>query len=182
MRAKKLLALALAGMALTTCLSGCDRTIIEHQFHTNTEFITETKPAEGQIEWLFTEVSEWCESHNIQLQITINYSLQDLSDGMEGYKPLIKNTIGTDDIAELFRHSGNGIIQLNECEAEISEYITCWKKQIDNFYAALENYQCEPFESLCYMRIQLRPVAVGESEEEYKIYGMFHVNIFNINI
>ena len=36
MRAKKLLALALAGMALTTCLSGCDRTIIEHQFHTNT--------------------------------------------------------------------------------------------------------------------------------------------------
>ena len=36
MRAKKLLALALAGMALTTCLSGCDRTIIEHQFHTDT--------------------------------------------------------------------------------------------------------------------------------------------------
>ena len=41
MRAKKLLALALAGMALTTCLSGCDRTIIEHQFHTNT--VTDTE-------------------------------------------------------------------------------------------------------------------------------------------
>ena len=40
MRAKKLLALALAGMALTTCLSGCDRTIIEHQFHTDT--VTDT--------------------------------------------------------------------------------------------------------------------------------------------
>ena len=41
MRAKKLLALALAGMALTTCLSGCDRTIIEHQFHTDTVTNTE---------------------------------------------------------------------------------------------------------------------------------------------
>ena len=36
MRAKKLLALALAGMILAGCLSGCDRTIIEHQFHTDT--------------------------------------------------------------------------------------------------------------------------------------------------
>ena len=44
MRAKKLLALALAGMALTTCLSGCDRTIIEHQFHTDTvtDIVTDT--------------------------------------------------------------------------------------------------------------------------------------------
>ena len=41
MRVKKLLALALAGMALTTCLSGCDRTIIEHQFHTDTVTNTE---------------------------------------------------------------------------------------------------------------------------------------------
>ena len=41
MRVKKLLALALAGMILAGCLSGCDRTIIEHQFHTNT--VTDTE-------------------------------------------------------------------------------------------------------------------------------------------
>ena len=41
MRAKKLLALALAGMVLAVCLSGCNRTIIEHQFHTNT--VTDTE-------------------------------------------------------------------------------------------------------------------------------------------
>ena len=41
MCAKKLLALALAGMILAGCLSGCDRTIIEHQFHTNT--VTDTE-------------------------------------------------------------------------------------------------------------------------------------------
>ena len=50
MRAKKLLALALAGMALTTCLSGCDRTIIEHQFHTNTEYVTGEEISSPEIE------------------------------------------------------------------------------------------------------------------------------------
>ena len=36
MRAKKFLALLLSGMVLAGCLSGCNRTIIEHQFHTDT--------------------------------------------------------------------------------------------------------------------------------------------------
>ena len=41
MRAKKLLALLLSGAFFAGCLSGCDRTIIEHQFHTNT--VTDTE-------------------------------------------------------------------------------------------------------------------------------------------
>ena len=36
MCAKKLLALLLSGAFFAGCLSGCDRTIIEHQFHTDT--------------------------------------------------------------------------------------------------------------------------------------------------
>ena len=43
MRAKKFLALLLSGMVLAGCLSGCNRTIIEHQFHTNTVTNTETE-------------------------------------------------------------------------------------------------------------------------------------------
>ena len=44
MRAKKFLALLLSGMVLAGCLSGCDRTIIEHQFHTDTvtDIVTDT--------------------------------------------------------------------------------------------------------------------------------------------
>ena len=44
MRAKKFLALLLSGMVLAGCLSGCNRTIIEHQFHTNTvtDIVTDT--------------------------------------------------------------------------------------------------------------------------------------------
>lgn len=41
MRAKKFLALLLSGMVLAGCLSGCNRTIIEHQFHTDT--VTDTE-------------------------------------------------------------------------------------------------------------------------------------------
>ena len=48
MRAKKFLALLLSGMVLAGCLSGCNRTIIEHQFHTNT--ITETIIEEVPVE------------------------------------------------------------------------------------------------------------------------------------
>ena len=36
MRVKKLLALLLSGAFFAGCLSGCDRTIIEHQLHTDT--------------------------------------------------------------------------------------------------------------------------------------------------
>lgn len=42
MNAKKCASLLLSATLLAGSLSGCNRTIIEHQFHTNTEYITET--------------------------------------------------------------------------------------------------------------------------------------------
>ena len=42
MNVKKCVALLLSGMLFAGSLSACNRTIIEHQFHTNTEYITET--------------------------------------------------------------------------------------------------------------------------------------------
>ena len=50
MRVKKLLALLLSGAFFAGCLSGCDRTIIEHQFHTNTEYVTEEEISSPEIE------------------------------------------------------------------------------------------------------------------------------------
>ena len=68
MRAKKMLALALAGMALTTCLSGCDRTIIEHQFHTNTvtDTVIEEIPVETGRLYGFKEIAALFEDHGIE--------------------------------------------------------------------------------------------------------------------
>lgn len=55
MYVKKWLALTLAGAVLAMGFSGCDRTIIEHQFHTNTvtdiEHITETVTVESSEIW-----------------------------------------------------------------------------------------------------------------------------------
>ena len=50
MRAKKLLALLLSGAFFAGCLSGCDRTVIEHQFHTNTEYVTGEETSSPEIE------------------------------------------------------------------------------------------------------------------------------------
>ena len=41
MRVKKLLALALAGALSASMLAGCDQTVIEHQFHGDTQTIIE---------------------------------------------------------------------------------------------------------------------------------------------
>ena len=50
MYVRKWLALTLAGAVLAMGFSGCDRTIIEHQFHTNTvtETIIEKVPVETE--------------------------------------------------------------------------------------------------------------------------------------
>ena len=42
MNAQKCASLLLSATLLAGSLSACNRTIIEHQFHTNTEYITET--------------------------------------------------------------------------------------------------------------------------------------------
>ena len=49
MRVKKLLALLLSGAFFAGCLSGCDRTVIEHQFHTNTEHVTGEETSSPEI-------------------------------------------------------------------------------------------------------------------------------------
>ena len=49
MRVKKLLALLLSGAFFAGCLSGCDRTVIEHQFHTNTEYVTGEETSSPEI-------------------------------------------------------------------------------------------------------------------------------------
>ena len=77
MRAKKLLALALAGMALTTCLSGCDRTIIEHQFHTNTEYVTGEEISSPEIERNFGALTNIFISRDTALSISMALTLSD---------------------------------------------------------------------------------------------------------
>ena len=106
MRAKKLLALALAGMALTTCLSGCDRTIIEHQFHTNTVTNTETEYIPVDISNLsgFRCLEQFCERYGLTISSqTFRYPLvhDQYEAAKSGYSSLPSQSIN-DQIAGYF--------------------------------------------------------------------------------
>ncbi|OUN74578.1 hypothetical protein B5G12_05440 [Faecalibacterium sp. An58] len=74
MQVKKCMALLLTGMLSVSALSGCNRTIIEHQFHTNTEtnteYITEIIESGSPIE--IQNLEKLLNEHGIKLIITIN--------------------------------------------------------------------------------------------------------------
>ena len=77
MRVKKLLALLLSGAFFAGCLSGCDRTIIEHQFHTNTETVVETEVITEFIDYTeeFRNLEKLLNDHGIALTIAVNNTL-----------------------------------------------------------------------------------------------------------
>ena len=97
MRAKKLLALALAGMALTTCLSGCDRTIIEHQFHTNTVTNTETVPVEVENEALlkFQSLEKFFYDHGATF---VNTTITNTDLDLSSYSEIFDNEISSEEM------------------------------------------------------------------------------------
>ena len=74
MNAKKCASLLLSATLLAGSLSGCNRTIIEHQFHTNTEYITETVVETEVIEEIvdystaFREFEVFLNNKNIRLK------------------------------------------------------------------------------------------------------------------
>ena len=76
MNVKKCVALLLSGMLFAGSLSACNRTIIEHQFHTNTEYITETVVETEVIEKVvnysedFQNLEKLLNKHGVRLQIT----------------------------------------------------------------------------------------------------------------
>ena len=97
MRVKKLLALALAGMILAGCLSGCDRTIIEHQFHTNTVTNTETVPVEVENEALlkFQSLEKFFYDHGSTF---VNTTISNTDLDLSGYSTLYDNEISPEEM------------------------------------------------------------------------------------
>ena len=89
MRVKKLLALLLSGAFFAGCLSGCDRTIIEHQFHTdtitNTEQIVEYEKVLSPA--VFPKLTELLASHgkNIPKKHIYGFSLNPPTDIQDSF-------------------------------------------------------------------------------------------------
>ena len=156
MRAKKMLALALAGMALTTCLSGCDRTIIEHQFHTDTEYIETIVENSGmngaeKLTGLFL-------THGIQFSIVYAYAVDDGTVDDRYFKCELETTpIGDDDIYwfYIFQTETNASHDYGQeyvaiaclprsikCD-DISDITSAWQVYANSVYEALMKYSDE---------------------------------------
>lgn len=73
MYVKKWLALTLAGAVLAMGFSGCDRTIIEHQFHTNTitETIIEEVPVEIEADLSYQKLIDFFQEGEIELGLGV---------------------------------------------------------------------------------------------------------------
>ena len=155
MRAKKFLALLLSGMVLTTCLSGCDRTIIEHQFHTDTEYIETIVENSGmngaeKLTSLFL-------THGIQFDLVYVYeeSVDEEDTIFDLFYELETTPIGDDDIYWFYIFQTDpsasavyddeedswrsNLTRVIKCD-DISDMTSAWLVYANSVYEALVNY------------------------------------------
>ena len=155
MRAKKFLALLLSGMVLAGCLSGCNRTIIEHQFHTDTEYIetiVENSGMNGA-----EKLTDLFLTHGIELNIM--YMYEEVDDGALDDSSFLKYELETtpiedDDISWFYTFQTtlnasaeygqeNGVIacltRSIKCD-DISDMSFAWQVYANSVYEALMKY------------------------------------------
>ena len=141
MHAKKLLALALAGMALTTCLSGCDRTIIEHQFHTNTitDTVIEEIPVETGRLYGFQEIIALFEEHGIKCNSEGQFGIK-----ASDYNKTIDEIIGSyneRDVGAFYEQPDRVNIAASvKSDVDLLMYLDDLQYLADQVYRALKNY------------------------------------------
>ena len=144
MRVKKLLALLLSGTFFAGCLSGCDRTIIEHQFHTNT--ITDTViveiPVETESLYGFEDIIDLFAKQNIEVE-TSALEMRDVHEG-ETVDDLVAkyNTCKESDIGAFYRSpGGTNIISASvKCKVDSLIYLDKAQNLANQVYHALINY------------------------------------------
>ena len=156
MRVKKQIALLLSGAILTGSLAGCDRTIIEHQFFTDTVYTTEiveniTKE---------TTLQDLIDGFGLELVVAIdnpNLWIEDDPDE-PSYEPLreggVCESISDEDI-EKFLDCKNfpGGFNLNEFNlsayekmSDESEFYVCFFDAVNQIYNALKDIPTKDLE------------------------------------
>ena len=144
MRVKKLLALLLSGAFFAGCLSGCDRTIIEHQFHTNT--ITDTViveiPVETESLYGFEDIIDLFAKQDIEVE-TSELEIRDVPQG-KTVDDLVaeQNTCKESDIGAFYQSPGDtNIISASvKCKVDSLIYLDEAQNLANQIYHALINY------------------------------------------
>ena len=160
MRVKKLLALALAGALSASMLAGCSRTIIEHQFHTDTEYIEtiiENSDMNGA-----EKLTGWFLAHGITPAIQLEADIltfnpdnaQERIDLLISQYDLSTKPITEETISLLYKYTFDKA-KLTECEeyeAQLIRFIKCdsasdltsaWLIYANSVYEALIKYADE---------------------------------------
>ena len=144
MRVEKQIALLLSGAILAGSLAGCDRTIIEHQFHTNT--ITDTViveiPVETESLYGFEDIIDLFAKQDIEVE-TGALEMHDVPQG-ETVDDLVaeQNTCKESDIGAFYQSpGGTNIISASvKCKVDSLIYLDEAQNLANQIYHALINY------------------------------------------
>ena len=144
MRVKKMLAVVRSGAFFAGCLSGCDRTIIEHQFHTNT--ITDTViveiPVETESLYGFEDIIDLFAKQDIEV-VTSALEIHDVPRG-KTVDDLVaeQNTCKESDIGAFYQSPGDKNIISASVKCKVNNLIYLDKAQnlANQIYHALINY------------------------------------------
>ena len=147
MRVKKQIALLLSGAILAGSLAGCSRTIIEHQIHTNTEYITET----GTIQFnTSVELENLLREHDLKLTEYITYkpSPDSYDDPMP--KPNYDDKITIEDIKDFLNPESDNFMQLKIMkefnQGGMDEYVSIVLQSLSEFCKGLYSMTDEQWE------------------------------------
>ena len=138
MRAKKFLALLLSGMVLAGCLSGCNRTIIEHQFHTDTvtdvEYIIENT---GTNLVGVQNLHKYFLSHGVRMTMLCYPATEE--EAMDAFPDVVKE-VGIDKTPKLeealkfLTTRENMLFYITKCDKDPASRWTAYSKAANMFY------------------------------------------------
>ena len=184
MNAQKCASLLLSATLLAGSLSACNRTIIEHQFHTNTEYITETVVETEVIEKVvnysedFQNLEKLFNDNSVSLVIMIENVLGGSGSYIEDEKvesqemtKWLEGPAENSDELKLVSKIDASIIQTDEREAQSSyQLLEGTLKHISEYYEAFRELTPEQWEEF-----PLRASTAMITSSAYHDDGVFYV-------
>ena len=138
MRVKKQIALLLSGAILAGSLAGCDRTIIEHQFHTDTvtdvEYIIENT---GTNLVGVQNLHKYFLDHEVRMTMLCYPATEE--EAMDAF-PEVVEAVGIDktpdleEASEFLTTRGNMLYYITKCDKDPASRWTAYSKAANMFY------------------------------------------------
>ena len=192
MRVKKQIALLLFGAILAGSLAGCSRTIIEHQFHTDT--VTDTEYIEvGNSGNQQTLLTAFFTSHKIT--VTFRNPLVYQSTTEEEFYKNFGSYLNSQEIdpiqiqkfynpledSETDEIPAAALIKVIECDETEESQASAWTECINTFYSAVIAYASDPDNGWNWDEFYKNGKTVGVSSVTYELEGNYYFCAYMIH-